>query len=70
VTEVVSAVLSLVLVLGTPAVVVGGVAALIGRTTGARPVRVFWIAFAITIALEIILIGLCIAAYSNASGAP
>ena len=64
-------ILGIVLVLGIPPVVVGGVAALIaaGRPEPG-PSRCFWIAFVITVALEIILIGLCIAAFSNAYGAP
>ena len=66
--EVLSGILGIVLVLGIPAVVVGGVAALIGKAAGARPIKVFWIAFVITVALEIILVGLCIAAFSNAYG--
>ncbi|MEA2900454.1 MAG: hypothetical protein QOH36_341 [Actinomycetota bacterium] len=63
--DLVSGILGIVLFLATPAIVVGGVAALIGKAAGARPVRVFWIAFVITVALEIILIGLCFAALSD-----
>ena len=66
--DIISGILGIVLVLATPAIVVGGVAALIGRAVGARPIRVFWIAFVITVALKIILVGLCIAAFSNAYG--
>lgn len=63
--DLVSGILGILLFLATPAIVVGGVAALIGKAAGARPVRVFWIAFVITVALEIILIGLCFAALSD-----
>ena len=66
--DAVSGILGIVLFLATPAAVVGGVAALIGKAAGARPIRVFWIAFVTTVALELILVGLCFAALSDAQG--
>jgi hypothetical protein len=79
--EVVPALLSLLLLFGAPAAVVGGITAVIVRSAakgrglapaeaGRKAVKGFWIAFVVTIALEILLFGLCIAAFSNAYGAP
>ena len=79
--DVVSPLLGLLLLFGTPAAVVGGITAVIVRSAakgrglapaeaGRQAMKGFWIAFVVTVALELLLLGLCIAAFSNAYGAP
>ncbi len=59
--EVVEAIVGVLTFLSGPAAIVGGITALVARSAGRSPVRAFWIAFTITVAVEIVLVGTCLA---------
>ncbi len=63
--DIVNAILGLILVFATPATIIGGISAIIALAFGRRAVRAFWIAFLIVVAIELILFGICLAAYRD-----
>ncbi len=66
--DIVNAILGLTLLFAAPATIIGGIAAIIALASGHRAVRAFWIAFVIVVAIELILFGICLAAFRDFGG--